>query len=322
VCNNTCRSNGEDGILSIVWPDNPPGDHNAVFNNTCSNNYWEGIELLSSNYNTLGNNTCSYNGEEGIWLDSSYGNLLDNNSCVSNGWDGIGLGSSSDNVINDNNCSSNGEDGIWLGIWSYFGNSSATLCKNNMMTRNKLCDNFRYGAYIESGSCNRIWSNTFCNNNGAEDVYDRSHGQAFDAGTGNWWSSSDGYGNRWSDWRGPDVAPADGDGIVDYPYHIDGKARSCDYYPLATSSPDPWTLTDVLIKTIQSWDLPKGTTTGLTSKLFEATELLERGNVNGALHKLMDFVSTVHAMEGKHQLESWQADYALTSAEAIIGLLT
>lgn len=321
ICNNTCSSNGEDGILLWIWSGGTSSG-NTVCNNTCSNNVLVGIELVSSSDTSVSNNTCSYNGDEGIWLDSSSGNTLDNNSCMSNYLDGIGIGSSSDNILSDNNCSSNGEQGIWLGTWSGLGNLPGSLSNNNKIARNQLCSNSGYGVYIDSGSNNRIWNNTFCNNNGAKDVYDRNHVQAFDSGTGNWWSSSDGYGNRWCDWRGPDLTPADGDGIVDYPYHIDGKARSYDYYPLATSSPDPWTLTDALIKTIQSWDFPKGTTTGLTSKLFEATELLERGNVNGALHNLMDFVSTVHAMEGKHQLESWQADYALTSAEAIIGLLT
>jgi len=81
-------------------------------------------------------------------------------------------------------------------------------------------------------------------------------------------------------------------------------------------------LTDALIKAIQSWHLSKGTTTGLTSKLFDAMELLKKGNVNGALHNLMDFVSMVHAQEGKQQLTSAQADYALASAETIIDLLT
>lgn len=51
-------------------------------------------------------------------------------------------------------------------------------------------------------------------------------------------------------------------------------------------------------------------------------ELLKKGNVNGALHNLMDFVSMVHAQEGKQQLTSAQADYALASAETIIDLLT
>jgi hypothetical protein len=84
--------------------------------------------------------------------------------------------------------------------------------------------------------------------------------------------------------------------------------------------PDPSALIEALIKDIQDWGLPKGTTKGLTSKLFDAINLLEKGNDNGALHNLMDFVSTVHALEGK-QLTPTQADYALASAESIMDLL-
>jgi parallel beta-helix repeat protein len=318
ICNNTCGSNGEDGILLIRWSGGPPSDYNSICNNTCSNNVWEGIELISSSDSILGNNRCSHNGDEGIWLDSSNSNILENNSCISNVWDGIGLGSSSDNILSDNNCSSNGEYGIWLDIWYGLGNSPGSLSNNNEIVRSQLCGNSGYGVCIDSGSNNRIWNNTYCNNNGATDIYSRRHVQAFDSGTGNWWNSPDGYGNNWSDWRSPDVATHDG--IVDYPYRIDGAAHSWDYYPHAAFSADPSALIDALIKEIQSWKLTIGAKTGLTSKLSDAMALLEKGNVNGALHKLMDFASMVHALAGK-QLTSAQADYALTSAETIISLL-
>jgi hypothetical protein len=114
---------------------------------------------------------------------------------------------------------------------------------------------------------------------------------------------------------------SDGDAIAVW-YQWDGSRYDIwsNRY-VAASSPDPSALTEALIKDIQDWGLPKGTTTGLTSKLFDAITLLEKGNDNGALHKLMDFVSVVHALEGKRQLTSAQADHWVTSAESIMDLL-
>jgi len=67
-------------------------------------------------------------------------------------------------------------------------------------------------------------------NNGASSTYDPSHIQASDDGTANWWNSTEGYGNYWSDWTAPDVNPPYG--IVDEPYNISGSAGAKDFYPL------------------------------------------------------------------------------------------
>jgi len=298
----TCLNNGFDGIEL-----GSDSCGNALIDNKCSNSE-AGIFSDSSCQNILKNNTCSNNSIGIILYSKSCGNSLINNTCSNNTY-GIGIQNSDDNSLISNTCSSNNLYGIAI-----FYSSS------NSVTDNTCSDNVLYGLFIhpKSSSNNRIWNNTFYHNNGAGDFYDRSHVQARDDGTNNWWNSTDGYGNKWSDWRGPDLSPLDG--IVDYPYHIDGTAHSRDYCPIAEYSPTPSTLIEDLIQTIQSWHLPKGTTAGLTSKLSDAIALLEKGNVNGALHKLMDFVSMVHALDGK-QLTSAQADYALSSAESIIDLL-
>jgi hypothetical protein len=95
-------------------------------------------------------------------------------------------------------------------------------------------DNHGYGVLISSGSnTNTIWNNTFYHNNGASDTYESSHVQACDDGTSNWWNSTNGYGNYWSDWTTPDDVPRYG--IVDVPYDITGSAGAKDYYPLTAS---------------------------------------------------------------------------------------
>ena len=240
LSNNTCLNNGESGVLLSSSNGNNitgnlirdsrtygifinSGSYNKVWNNTCSNNS-DGMYLRYSNNNTLVNNTCSNNGC-GIYLEESTDNTLSNNNCSNNVYYGIELVSSSNNTICNNTCCSNNEWGIGLGSSS-----------NSTISGNQLCSNLGYGVYIYSGSDNMIWNNTFIDNNGAGSTYDPSYLQAYDGGANNWWNSTDGYGNYWSDWTTPD---ANSDGIVDLPYAIDGSAGAMDYYPLTTTPSEP-----------------------------------------------------------------------------------
>jgi len=153
---------------------------------------------------------------------SSRNNTLVSNHWNSNGYDGAYIGWSTDNILDSNNCSYNNRWGIQI------RNSSG-----NVMLRNQLCDNLQYGMYIYDGSSsNIVFNNTFIGNNGAASTYDSSHVQAYDVGTNNRWNSTEGYGNYWSDWTTPDVAPPFG--IVDNPYNITGSAGAKDYYPQTT----------------------------------------------------------------------------------------
>jgi hypothetical protein len=76
-----------------------------------------------------------------------------------------------------------------------------------------------------------------------------------------------------------------------------------------------------LIVTIKSWNLPKGTENSLTAKLEVAIHLLNKGNENGAIRALMDFISKVEVLRNKGQLEDWQADHLITEAQKIIGII-
>jgi parallel beta-helix repeat protein len=107
---------------------------------------------------------------------------------------------------------------------------------DNTVVNNLISDNIKHGIYIPSTSNrNLIYNNSFYYNNGAGDTYDASHVQAYDSGH-NYWNNS-AYGNYWHDWANNndtnDQNPQDG--IVDWPYVLDGGTAK-DYYPLAEPS--------------------------------------------------------------------------------------
>jgi len=54
--------------------------------------------------------------------------------------------------------------------------------------------------------------------------------------------------------------------------------------------------------------------------LRDATHLLDIGNENGAVHKLLDLISQVEALRGK-KLTNEQADYLTSEAQRIIDLI-
>lgn len=157
----------------------------------------------------------------GIGLAFCTGTIVFNNSC-SNNYEGIRLFHSDANFLIGNNCSNNGAG---IRLWG----SGNTLI-NNVCTSNSGA-----GIFLGWGSSgNSLFNNTFIHNNGATDTYDASHIQGYDDGTDNWWNSTDGYGNYWSDWTTPDTSPADG--IVDSPYDIAGSAGAKDNCPLTVQN--------------------------------------------------------------------------------------
>lgn len=139
------------------------------------------------------------------------------NQSVCNSSVGIELAFSSNITIINNNVSNNN-----IGLSLYYSN-------NNLIVNNTISYNNHYGIHIFVDSqYNRIYNNTFYFNNGARDVYNSSQIQATDRTGNNYWNNTKGHGNLWSDWTSPDN---NADGIVDYPYAIEG-GESYDYYPL------------------------------------------------------------------------------------------
>jgi len=75
-----------------------------------------------------------------------------------------------------------------------------------------------------------------------------------------------------------------------------------------------------LIETIESWNLPKGSGKCLTSKLDDAMSLLIRGNVNGAIRKLGDFIKQVE--NDRKDLTEEQRSELILRARAIISAIS
>jgi parallel beta-helix repeat protein len=214
LMNNTCHGNDGFGIFL------ENAHHSIVRMNSCTGNA-VGIRLQGSTDNILEGNDCSYNNEPvgikiGISLRGSHWNTIANNSCMGNGQAGIRLESSDNNTISGNTLSGNGIYGL-----SLYGSDK------NSILNNTLANNIDEGLFLTSSDLNAISGNVAVGNNGSTSEYDANSIQAYDDGT-NFWNGT-ANGNLWSDWTAPD---ANGDGIVDEPYLINGGS-SRDQMPLA-----------------------------------------------------------------------------------------
>ncbi len=258
INNNNCSDNEAAGIN--IWD----SSNNVISNNTCSNNGY-GIYIFFSSNNRLYGNKLTNDGIV-LWGDKRtfttqdiptnntvngkpvyyYKNVSMRNATVpenagqvilgnvswlkienlriSNASIAIEIGYSSNITIRNNTCSNNRGDGIYIGY-----------SNNNTIVNNLIISNTYYGIYISTGLHNLIYNNSFLYNDGSGDAFNSRHVQAYDSGINDYWNSSSGMGNYWHDWaNNNDSNDQNRNGIVDWPYRIDGSAGAKDYYPLCS----------------------------------------------------------------------------------------
>lgn len=319
---------------------------NEVKENTATKNNINGIYVRWSNWNEIEENNVSDNGVlpasgRGMLLERSNGNVIRRNTANNNFWTGILLMFYNDENMIEENTAINNRNGIYLGRSNnnlivgnvlrqnhWAGIKLRLASNNNLIVGNTITDAYPLrGIFIsaEGGTViepifepcegNLIYHNNLINNR--YQVYNYMSNSTWD----NEYPSG---GNYWSDYTGSDLYSGPfqnetgSDGVGDTPYIIDEYNR--DRYPLM----EPWGsaigMMKSLVRTIRCWDLGKGTEKALTSKLEDAIHLVNQGNVNGAIHKLMDLMSQVEAMRGK-KLTDEQADYLISEAQRIIDLI-
>ena len=173
------------------------------------------------------NNSIYDNYANSIYLDSSSDNKIINNTIQGNSYDGIDFDHFSSNILINNSIHNNSGEGIDLEY------SSSNTIKYNL-----LSNNTGWGAYINSGSNdNIIYADSLYYNGGSGDTFNSLYFQAYDNGTDNCWNSSAGIGNYWYDWaNNNDTNDQNHDGIVDWPYLLDGSAGAENYYPLKNNT--------------------------------------------------------------------------------------
>jgi len=213
----------------------------------------EGINCYLSSGNTISDNDATGTNRAGIFLDyNSCNNEIVGNDAV--GPSGIYVRGSTDDVIAGNTVNGTDIAGIYLdgdcydcdiigndvtgrfGI--YLSGSSSNLVANNTITDvkeygimivsssfntvtgNTITNSTSYGIYLSDCTENEIFGNILIGNNGTTSDHLVTKIQAYDDGSNIWNNTS--FGNYWGDWTVPD---ADGNGIVDLPYEIDGGAE-------------------------------------------------------------------------------------------------
>ncbi|MFW9928837.1 MAG: right-handed parallel beta-helix repeat-containing protein, partial [Candidatus Thorarchaeota archaeon] len=201
-----------------------PSNDNVVRNNDVSQNNEQGVHVLDSVNTQIEDNTVENNGINGVMVENSHDSVITGNNINFNGiltpglnpastsamqvslGSGIYLDPCDNNVIAHNSISGNTGDGIIL----EGGNG-------NNITNNVVLNNQLYGIRLDGTSNTKVSYNDFINNN--NDMI-----QGYDSGTGSVIDH-----NYWSD---HDNTDANGDGIADTPYYLDGPSGAVDATPL------------------------------------------------------------------------------------------
>jgi parallel beta-helix repeat protein len=331
---------------------------NTIKSNIIKGNQ-RGILLNQSSNNMIKNNIISGNWAAGVYLYHSNNNIIMNNNISNNGvifmmlWyslDGIDLYDSNNNTIFHNNLIGN--------TVSNRGTNSVNTWDNGYPSGGNYWGDVDYfgsdlysGPYQNETGSDGIGDTPYIVDANNQDNYpfvnpwflDKTPPVAeagpnqtvyedtpvtFDAG-----ASSDNVGIVSYVWTFVDVTPQTLTGIT--PTYIftspgvylvtlnvsdSAGNHATDKVTITVLSLPPEDLVQRLVETIDTWNLLRGTENRLTSKLEGALHLLEKGNENGAIHKLMGFMSQVEVLREK-KLTSEQANYLIAEAQKIIDLI-
>ncbi len=218
--NQTLSHNAGEIILANV--------SNAFISNASFSNGTLGIEIGYSLKIHIQNVSIMTQKYYGIYIAIS-NQLIIKKSSISYNFNGIYIGGEGDrapskNMIIASNISYNTQRGIDID-WQ----NSGTII-NNTITHNG-----GDAIYIFAGENNVIYQNIFEYNNGAGKTFSPKHVQAESNDGPNYWYNSETHrGNYWQDWamnnNTNDRDPKDG--IVDWPYKLNGLENESDKYPL------------------------------------------------------------------------------------------
>ena len=222
ITKNICILNTHSGIAAW-WGSN----YNNIRDNTGLNNGL-GVELVwNSNYNKVINNTFNLIGHYAIQVYRAHNNSILNNLVSTKHGSGYYRGINLDEGSSYNTIKGNDVMGNEYGICFWTASDSI---RSNIIIYNNISNN-NYGIRFHSGN---IHDTIFYLNNFIDNT-----NNFYSSGSGDTWNSTSKItytyngnqytnylGNYWSDYTGSD---ADGDGIEDTPYSIDGDK---DYYPL------------------------------------------------------------------------------------------
>lgn len=132
--------------------------HGTIFNNTCSNNYLDGIFTWWDCYNnTISENIIKDNDRNGIWLLEDNFTKIIGNEIKNNTMSGIHLQKCVNTTISNNNISRN-QNGI------YSENYLSEYGFNHTISGNTINNNSVYGIHLKSNYNTRITRNIIENN--------------------------------------------------------------------------------------------------------------------------------------------------------------
>jgi len=350
--NNITQNNGCGIALELL------SGFNTISGNNITRNTLSGITLSGflgyyPCYNMISGNSITYNGH-GICPLGGFDNTISGNNITENSEYGIWLYRGFvQNTIYHNNFVNNTEqvytDGL-AHVWDDGYPSGGNYWSDYSIRYPTVVDDY-HGENQDILGSDGIWDSPYVIDVNNQDNYpfvipwfldmippvaDAGPNQTVDKDavvTLEGWRSTDNVGVTSWTWTFTDVTPQTLTGEnVTYTFTTPGiytvtlevsdaaGNHATDTVTITVLSLTPEKLLRRLMETIESWNLRKGTENSLTLKLEDVLHLVDIGNENGAIHKLMDFINQVEALRGM-KLTIEQADYLTAEAQRIIDLI-